>query len=37
MPKPKIHNTMELEVLAQQMGFLPFLTCAIPDFINTRS
>lgn len=32
MRKPQVHNAMELEVLAQQMGFLPFFPCSIPDF-----
>ena len=32
MPKPKIANAMELEALVQQMGFLPFFTCSIPNF-----
>lgn len=32
MPQPRIHNAMELEVLVQQMGFLPFFSCAIPNF-----
>ena len=32
MPKPKITSAMELEALVQQMGFLPFFPCAIPDF-----
>ena len=32
MPQPKIHNAMELEALAQQMGFLPFFSCTIPNF-----
>lgn len=32
MPQPKIHNAMELEALVQQMGFLPFFSCAIPNF-----
>ena len=29
---PKITNAIELETLVQQMGFLPFFTCSIPDF-----
>ena len=32
MPHPRIHNSMELEALVQQMGFLPFFSCAIPNF-----
>lgn len=32
MPKPRIHNAMELEALVQQMGFLPFFTCSVPNF-----
>ncbi|WP_300692912.1 hypothetical protein [uncultured Oscillibacter sp.] len=32
MPQPKIHNAKELEALVQQMGFLPFFTCAVPNF-----
>ncbi len=32
MPKPKITSAMELEALVQQMGFLPFFPCSIPDF-----
>ena len=32
MPQPRIHNAMELEALVQQMGFLPFFSCAIPNF-----
>ena len=32
MPKPKISSAMELEALVQQMGFLPFFPCSIPDF-----
>ena len=32
MPQPKIHNAKELEALIQQMGFLPFFTCAVPNF-----
>lgn len=32
MPQPKIHSAIELEALVQQMGFLPFFTCAVPDF-----
>ena len=32
MPQPKIHNAIELETLVQQMGFLPFFACAIPNF-----
>ena len=29
---PKITNAMELEALVQQMGFLPFFLCSIPNF-----
>ena len=32
MPQPKIHNTIELETLVQQMGFLPFFSCGVPNF-----
>ena len=32
MRKPQVHNAMEQEALAQQMGFLPFFPCSIPDF-----
>ena len=32
MPKPKISSAMELEAPVQQMGFLPFFACAVPDF-----
>ena len=32
MPQPKIHNAAELEALVQRMGFLPFFSCAIPNF-----
>ena len=32
MPKPKITSAMELEALVQQMGFLPFFPCSIPNF-----
>ena len=32
MPQPRIHNAIELEALVQQMGFLPFFTCAVPNF-----
>ena len=32
MPQPRIHNAMELGALVQQMGFLPFFSCAIPNF-----
>ena len=32
MPKPKITSAMELEMLVQQMGFLPFFSCSIPSF-----
>ena len=32
MLKPRIHNAMELEALVQQMGFLPFFVCSIPNF-----
>lgn len=32
MPKPKITSAKELEALVQQMGFLPFFPCSIPDF-----
>lgn len=32
MPYPRIHNAMELEALVQQIGFLPFFSCAIPNF-----
>lgn len=32
MPHPRIHNAMELEALVQQIGFLPFFSCAIPNF-----
>lgn len=32
MPQPRIHNAMELEALVQQIGFLPFFSCAIPNF-----
>ena len=32
MSRPMIHNAMELEFLVQQMGFLPFFACSIPNF-----
>ena len=32
MRKPQVHNAMELEALVQQMGFLPFFSCSIPNF-----
>ena len=32
MPRPEIHNAMELEALTQQMGFLPFFACSVPHF-----
>ena len=32
MPKPKITSALELEALVQQMGFLPFFPCSIPNF-----
>ena len=32
MSKPRIHNAMELEALVQQMGFLPFFACSVPNF-----
>ena len=32
MPKAKITSAMELEMLVQQMGFLPFFSCSIPSF-----
>ena len=32
MPQPNIHNAIELETLVQQMGFLPFFACAVPNF-----
>lgn len=32
MPHPRIHNAMEPEALVQQIGFLPFFSCAIPNF-----
>ena len=32
MRKPQIRNAMEQEALVQQMGFLPFFSCFIPDF-----
>ena len=32
MPKPKITSAKELEALVQQMGFLPFFPCSIPNF-----
>ena len=32
MPKLKITSAMELEALVQQMGFLPFFPCSIPNF-----
>lgn len=32
MPKPKITSAMELEAQVQQMGFLPFFPCSIPNF-----
>lgn len=32
MPQPRIHNDMELEAFVQQKGFLPFFSCAIPNF-----
>ena len=32
MPQPKIHNATELETLVQQMGFLPFFSCGVPNF-----
>lgn len=32
MRKPQVHNAMELEALVQQMGFLPFFSCLVPNF-----
>ncbi len=32
MPRPRIHNAMEPEALVQQMGFLPFSACSVPNF-----
>ena len=32
MPKPKITSAMQLETVVQQMGFLPFFACSIPNF-----
>ena len=32
MSNPRIHNAMELEALVQQMGFLPFFVCSVPNF-----
>ena len=32
MPQPKIHYAMELEALVQQIGFLPFFACSVPNF-----
>ena len=32
MSQPRIHNAMELETLVQQMGFLPFFACSVPNF-----
>lgn len=32
MPKPKVTSAMELEALVQQIGFLPFFPCSIPNF-----
>ena len=32
MLQPKIHNAMELESLVQQMGFLSFFACSVPNF-----
>ncbi len=32
MSLPKIHSAMELETLVQEMGFLPFFACSIPNF-----
>ena len=32
MRKPQVHNAMDLEALVQQMGFLPFFSCSIPNF-----
>lgn len=32
MTKPRITNAMELETLVQQMGFLPFFACSVPQF-----
>ena len=32
MSRPRIHNAMELETLVQQMGFLPFFACSVPNF-----
>jgi len=29
---PKITNAIELEALVQQMGFLPFFLCSVPNF-----
>ena len=29
---PELHNAAELEALVQQMGFLPFFRCSIPQF-----
>ena len=29
---PELHNAAELEALVQQMGFLPFFRCTIPQF-----
>ena len=32
MSKPRIHSAMEMEALVQQMGFLPFFACSVPNF-----
>jgi len=32
MPRSRIHNALELEALVQEMGFLPFFVCSIPNF-----
>ena len=32
MSKPRIRNAMELKALVQQMGFLPFFACSVPNF-----
>lgn len=32
MPQPRIHNAIELEMLVQEMGFLPLFACSISNF-----
>ena len=32
MSKPRIYNAIELEALVQQIGFLPFFACSVPNF-----